>query len=143
MTREILFKAKRKDNGEWYFGSLIKTESVLDSSKYYYYIEDEYGDRFEVIPETVSQYTGLNDESGEKIFENDIVYYNDFTSVYKNDITGVVKYTQDCMFEIEYDDKYVRGEKTTRPLVCHEHSTFASKKIKIIGNIFDEEVKQC
>lgn len=139
MTREILFKAKRKDNNELAYGSLVIHKDILWKNQKYYYIETDTGeDRFEVIPETVCQYTGLDDKNGNKIFENDIVFYNDFASVYKDDITGAIKYTQDCMFEIEYDDKYVRGGKTTRPLVCHEHPIFTSKKIEIIGNKFDE-----
>lgn len=144
MQREILFKAKRKDNKEWVYGDLIDGKFFFDKSSDYYdapYYDDELGvidgRLIEVISETVCQYTNLKDKNGKKIFENDIVFYSDFTSVYKDDIIGVIKYTQDCMFEIEYDDKYVRGGKTTRPLVCHEHSTFTSKKIEVIGNISD------
>lgn len=145
MTREILFKAKRKDNNEWVFGNLIY-DNVSD--KYWIDLSINESEKIdgglhiyaaEVIPETICQYTGLDDINGKKIFENDIVFYSDFASVYKDDITGVVKYTQDCMFEIEYDDKCVKGGKTSRPLVCHEHPIFTSKKIELIGNIFDKE----
>lgn len=143
MNREILFRGKRVDNGEWVYGNLLY-ENMSDR----YYIdlsinirEDDYCKLYvyavEVIPETIGQYTGLTDNTGKKIFEGDIVFYSDFTSVYKNDITGVVKYTQDCMFEIEYDDEYIKDKKETRPLVCHEHSIFASKKTEVIGNIHD------
>lgn len=142
------FSNKRKDNNEWVYGYYLYSEkynkhyivderitTTLDGKL----IPNESGFiKREVIPETVCQYTGLNDETGKKIFENDIVFYSDFASVYKDDITGVVKYTQDCMFEIEYADKYVKGGKTTRPLVCHEYPTFTQKKTKVIGNKFDD-----
>lgn len=62
--REILFRGMRVDNGEWVYGNLnlFKDEAVG-----VYMI-----DCFDVIPETVGQYTGLN-ANGTKIFEGDIV----------------------------------------------------------------------
>lgn len=64
MKREILFKGKRVDNGEWVYGDLLKS--------YRLYVYD--GKRFcEVIPETIGQFTGLTDSEGERIFEDDII----------------------------------------------------------------------
>lgn len=70
--REILFKAKRTDNGEWVEGSLIV---YPDGDSYICGDCDEpYTlNKYKVDPETVCQYTGLTDMKGQKIWENDIV----------------------------------------------------------------------
>lgn len=90
MKREILFKGKRVDNGEWVEGFLLK-DRVLGC-----YITEGLGaSGIEVHPETVCQFTGLIDKKKNKIFEDDIVQtsenpLNTTTVVWNNRTKGFV-----------------------------------------------------
>lgn len=122
--REILFRAKRKDNGMLVYGFLAKMWGVLHIID-----KDNENIAYEIIPETVGQYSELVDKNGKKIFEGDIVSYEDCpASDYSKDIVnrGVIEFSGGAF--------YVTKRETVEmsDLIYDE-----TMECKIIGNCWD------
>lgn len=122
--REILFRGKRVDNGEWVKGYLICPE--FDKSRAYIgylFPDDDHDlDVAEVASSTVGRFTGLTDRNCVKIFEGDIVRYGD--TIHR------------VVFEQRNGTAYfglVYAACETLPFGHYQDL----KQIEVIGNIYD------
>ena len=140
--REILFRGKRTDNGEWVEGYLyehepplqcIVPENYIPEPSKWYIVRTAFADWglprqvefIEVDPETVGQFTGLCDKNGKKIFEGDIVLG---LFLFDMLINAVVKF-RDGAFGLEWR----RGEI----IEFNAFTSLCNITYEIIGNIYD------
>ena len=126
--REILFRGKRTDNGEWVYGNLVRG----CDEKYAYIVE--FGNKeicrnyVDVNPDTVGQYTGLKDKNGTKIFEGDIIY-----TVSNFDAANMVVVYDPAEFRLVLCEDY----KTYKPGWGFKCLCYESFYLQVVGNIYD------
>ena len=130
MNREIKFKGKRLDNGEWTCGYFYQESGNT------YIIEDRQKESmlnrnitYKVDPDTVGQYTGLKDKNGKEIYDGDILAHNGEPIGYIVD--GVRGYCFDVMY---FSPKYEESWSLYGVVVNDFHGD-----VEIIGNIHDQE----
>ena len=116
MSREILFKAKRIDNGEWVEGDLERTkyDDVI-------WIVDVRGEKcYRCDLDTICQYIGLTDKNDKKIWENDIVELPDAEGYFT------------CKWEEDAARFVMNGDGLTV-----DFDNYWSYQTEVAGNIFD------
>lgn len=151
MNRQILFKAKRKDNGKWvegYYCKLDETTYCISEDyerhpvpTHHYILYETMTDwglpnrflQYEIDPTTLCQYIGLNDKNGRKIWENDIVTITLECDDYLiPSETGIVEYSYG---QYELKVKAPDGQEAYSNLI--NKLSEAPFEIEKLGNIFD------
>ena len=132
MAREILFKAKRKDTGEWVEGYYFKTYGCRNGVRNDCHIIHEYeeDENYQIDESTICQYTGLTDKNGNKIWENDEVFVTDDEGRSGQVDTGVGEI---CFIEGLW---YIGGN--VQNSLYDINNCFL---IEVIGNIFDDKLE--
>lgn len=133
--REIIFRGKRIDNGEWVYGHIYSQVDLPDTieEELYWYIKpigSESWVSYRVDPSTIGQYTGLKDKNGERIFEGDVCRFREWSN---GEMCWVGK------VHWEHQQFMISGGPNKECEIMFElcMSRFIPENIEVIGNIHD------
>lgn len=142
MKREIKFRGKRPNSGKWIYGYPIKVDVFCYILNEDYFTAPECS--CEVIPETVGQFTGLQDKNGKDIFEGDIVASTCNKMKPKKDETDLFETPEfelktfhnviDWFNGVRISGWRIKGKGFQTQL---KWSTVGNMNLKVIGNIYD------
>ena len=138
--REIEFRGYSKDDDKWHYGSLVQTV------KGYFIMSKEDGDLYPVEENSIGEYTGFIDKNSNKIFEGDIVEYDDDD----DDTNPFLK--DNKLFYVEWWREECNGWQLVKRDVPDEHSDtfdymfywlsdYDAKLCKVIDNTYEERLK--
>lgn len=122
--REILFRGKSLDSGEWVEGNYIFEDFDRVGIHQIGTIIQCF-----VIPKTVGQFTGLLDKNGNKIFEGDIV--RRFNGRGQEVMRYAVKWNTDCCMFVLMSEYTYLGEYDS------DFTVFYGEDLEVVGNIYD------
>lgn len=128
--RQIIFRGKKVDNGEWTEGYLFKQ---WNRTFLLWGMTGDIPNMIEVIPETVGQFTGLTDKNGKKVFEGDIIDYTwDTLCGGKEHRTYVISYANN-------EAKFVGDCVIGNPRHSLPTFEYIGERGEVIGNIYDNK----
>lgn len=124
--REILFRGK-DIHGIWHIGLLAHIGNA-------WYISNEAGNAtaYEVIPDTIGQFTGLFDKNGVRIFEGDIIQYDAKKYIVKFGEGSFGTVYIDSKTVVAFSD-YANGVS----YIDYEKGVETLYDVKVIGNLYD------
>ena len=132
--REIKFRGKSENNGEWLYGGI-----EINVQKHFAIIYDErtpYDNEYSVIPESVGQYTGLKDDNGREIFEGDILKLQLVGDEYHKTVR-VEFGNPNCAYDWGYQIVPFGNFPYRKDILLWIETETDRVKVNVIGNITD------